>query len=319
MNEENVGAGGVERVMSGSGGGHRGSERGGFVLQVDSCAKINLGLHVLERLPNGFHRIETGYCFIDWLDRITMRPAPQWSLTMSEESIPTDERNLVTRAYRVFEREVGCSSAYRVEVVKRIPAGAGLGGGSGNAAAMLRLLNHAEGAGLSTGELVELSRGLGSDIALFLWGRTGLASGTGQEIEPLELQPQAWIVTVWPGFGSATAEAYAMCEPEPNPILPLRSILTEEPLEEWPVLLVNDLEPPVVARYDMVGLMKAQMEEFGAVYASMSGSGSAVFGLFEQEFVARHAWESLRALGYAANLTPPGYRPDMEIRERRLR
>lgn len=305
--------------MSGNSSAPERVGRGGLVLQTDSCAKINLGLHVLERLPNGYHRIETGIVFIDWTDRITLRPAPEWSLTLSEPSIPADERNLVTKAYRAFERKVGCSTAYRVEVVKRIPAGAGLGGGSGNAAAMLRLLNHAEKAGLSTDELVELSRGLGSDIALFLVGRPGLATGTGHDIETLDVRPDAWIVTAWPGFGSATAEAYALCEPEPEPVLPLRRILTREPLDEWPVLLVNDLEPAVVARYDMVGLMKAQMTEFGAVYASMTGSGSAVFGLFEQEFVARHALDSLRALGVASNLTPPGYVPDMEIRERRLR
>ncbi len=305
--------------MSGNTTRSAAERRGGFVLQTDSCAKINLGLHVLERLPNGYHRIETGYVFIDWLDRITLRPASEWSLTVSEPSIPDDDRNLVTKAYRAFERMVGCSTAYRVEVVKRIPAGAGLGGGSGNAAAMLRLLNHAEGAGLSTDELVELSRGLGSDIALFLIGRPGLAMGTGHDIEMLDVRPDAWIVTAWPGFGSATAEAYSLCEPEPEPVLPLKRILMQEPLEEWPVLLVNDLEPAVVTRYDMVGLMKAQMTEFGAAYASMTGSGSAVFGLFEQEFVARHALDSLRSLGVAANLTPPGYLPDMDIRERSLR
>lgn len=283
---------------------------------VQPCAKINLGLHVLERLENGYHRIETGFCFIDWCDDIEIRRAKRYQLELPGSAIPAGPGNLVTKAYDLFKREVGLRSEYAFRVSKRIPAGAGLGGGSSDAAAVLRALNEIEKAGLSTDDLVALGSRLGSDLSIFITGKTGIGQGTGVEIESLDLQPDAWIVTVWPGFESSTAEAYALCEPEPNPVLPLRQILTEESLSEWEVLLMNDLEPPVVARYDMVGLLKAQLYEFGATYASMTGSGSALFGVFEQEFVAIHALESLSNLGYQANLTGPRFTPDLSIKRR---
>lgn len=276
-------------------------------------AKINLGLHVLERLENGYHRIETGFCFIDWADRLVMRPSERHHLELSDPGIPADERNLISKAYRRFETYVGLSRPYAFQVTKQIPAGAGLGGGSADAAAALRLLNDAEGTGMSTPDLMELSRGLGADVPFFIAGTPGIGTGLGQDVEPLPIQPDAWIVTVWPGFESSTAEAYRDCEPNPDPIAPLRRILIEEPVEEWAIMLENDLEPPVIARHDRVGLMKAQMLEFGAEYASMSGSGSSVYGLFDQEMVAIHAHDSLSNLGYRTCLTEPGFIPDLRI------
>lgn len=283
---------------------------------VQPCAKINLGLHVLERLENGYHRIETGFCFIDWCDDIEIRRAATYALELPGSTIPAGPGNLITKAYELFRREVGLRAEYAFKVTKRIPAGAGLGGGSSDAASVLRALNELEQARLSTADLVELGSRIGSDLSIFITAQTGIATGTGVETQAVDLQPDAWIVTVWPGFESSTAEAYALCEPEPNPVLPLHRILTEEPLSEWEVLLSNDLEPPVIARYDMVGLLKAQLYEFGATYASMTGSGSALFGIFEQEFVAIHALESLSNLGYEANLTGPRFLPDLSVKQR---
>ena len=280
-------------------------------------AKINLGLHVLERHDNGYHRIETGYCFIEWADRLSAMVSDRIHLEITgsnpTDHIPTDERNLVLKACRAFEKKIGLKRVYEFRLEKEIPSGAGLGGGSANAAATLRLLNVLEQTSLSTEELIEISRPIGSDIGLFLRAKPGIATGLGVDTEALDIQPDAWIVTVWPGFESSTAEAYQSCVPEPNPVLPLRTVLLEEPLEEWPVYLINDLEPAVVARYDMVGLMKEQLCEFGADYASMSGSGSSVYGIFQQDFVALHAYESIRNLGYQATLTRPSFIPDLRI------
>lgn len=283
---------------------------------AESYAKINLGLHVLERLPTGYHSIETGLCFIEWRDRFEVREHERMILRMSDPSIPVDERNLIRQAYAIFERYVGLRKHYSFNVTKNVPAGAGLGGGSSNAALTLRILNKLEAAGLSDNELIDLSRELGSDIAFFLKGSPGIASGTGHEIEPLDIQPDSWIVTVWPGFESSTAEAYRLSVPDPEPEFSLRKVLLEEPPEEWRYLLQNDLEGPVVARYELVGNLRDQFYEFGADFASMSGSGSAVYGLFEQDFVAHHAWESFQGLGYRTNLTRPGFRPDLKIYSR---
>lgn len=283
-----------------------------------SHAKINLGLQVLERLPGGYHRIETGICFLEWKDRFEVRPAGEYRLEIDQEEgreqeIPTGERNLVTRAVRALERYVGLNRRYHFRVTKNIPAGAGLGGGSSNAALTLRMLNKMEEIGLSQEELVDIGRDLGADVPLFIRGETGIATGLGHELEELPLQPDLWIVTCYPNRPSGTAEAYERCEPNPRPDFGLRRVLAEEPPDEWRFMLGNDLEPAVFPRLNVVGNLKDQMYEFGAVYASMSGSGSAVYGLFEQDFVAINAYEGLLELDFPANITRPGFSPDRGI------
>jgi len=280
---------------------------------AESYAKINLGLHVLEKLPTGYHRIETGFCFIEWKDRFEVTKSENYRLELSESSIPADETNLITRAYKAFNRYVGLKNNYSFNVTKNIPAGAGLGGGSSNGALTLRLLNKMEGTGLSTEDLIDVSRGLGSDFTVFIKGQTGIGRGLGQDIESLDIQPDLWIVTVFPGFESSTPEAYRMCEPNPEPDMSLKKTLLEEPVEEWRYLLQNDLEPPVIAMNHQIGNIKDQLYEFGALYAAMSGSGSSVFGFFEQDFVAINAYESFHDLGFKTNMTRPGFTPDFGI------
>jgi len=277
---------------------------------ADSYAKINLGLYVLERLPTGYHRIETGFCFLEWSDRFEVLESKDYSLKLSESSIPADDTNLISRAYKTFEKYIGLKNNYAFNVLKKIPAGAGLGGGSSNAALTLRILNKLEKTDLSPNELIDLSRELGSDIAFFIKGVPGLGTGLGQEIEPLEIQPDRWIVSVYPGFESSTSRAYALCEPNPNPDFSLKKTLTGEPVQEWKYLLQNDLEPPVIAGNEIIGNIKDQLYEFGADYASMSGSGSTVFGLFDQDFVAINAYESFHSLGFNTNMTRPVFKPD---------
>ncbi|TVQ66228.1 MAG: 4-(cytidine 5'-diphospho)-2-C-methyl-D-erythritol kinase [Balneolaceae bacterium] len=280
---------------------------------ADAFAKINLGLHVLERLPNGYHRIETGFCFIEWSDRFEVLPSSQYRLEFSDSAIPVDESNLITKAYRLFETEAGLKSQYRFSVQKKIPAGAGLGGGSSNAALTLRILNKLEKTGLSNRELEEMAATLGADVPFFIEGVTGIGTGTGQQIEPVDIQPDGWIVTVWPGFESSTPVAYQQCTPNPDPEFSLRETLLGEEPAQWPVFLENDLEGPVIRIHEMIGYMKDQLYDFGALYAAMSGSGSTVFGIFEQDFVAINAYESFHRLGYAVNLTRPGFKPDYGI------
>lgn len=278
-----------------------------------SYGKINLGLYVLERLPTGYHRIETGFCFIEWKDRFDVKKSDAYKLTISNDSVPEDNTNLISKAYQTFDQYVGLKNSYRFDVSKHIPAGAGLGGGSSNAALTLRILNKLEEANLTDEDLIDLSRTLGADIAFFINGQPGLGTGLGQDIEPLDLQPDHWIVTVYPGFESSTAEAYELCQPNPQPEFPLRNVLVHEPVEEWRILLQNDLEPPVIARHELIGNIKDQLYEFGAEYSAMSGSGSSVFGLFEQDFVALKAYEAFLDLEFEANITRPGFTPDYGI------
>lgn len=280
---------------------------------ANSYAKINLGLHVLERLPTGYHNIETGFCFIEWNDRFEVAENNSYNLSLSDDSIPSDEKNLITRAYQVFERYIGLKKHYSFNITKNIPPGAGLGGGSSNAALTLKILNKLQKTNLSDDELIDLSRDLGADIPFFIKGKTGLGTGLGHEIEPLDIQPDGWILTIYPGFESSTSEAYAQCEPNPNPEFSIKRILSEEEMDEWQYLLQNDLEPPVIARNHLIGNIKDQLYDFGAVYSAMSGSGSAVFGIFEQDFVAIQAYESFHELEFKTNLTKPGFSPDHGI------
>lgn len=280
---------------------------------ADSYAKINLGLHVLERLPTGYHNIETGLCFIEWRDRFEVRQAPEMKLEISDENIPTGEGNLINKAIQVLDRYVGLQHNYLIRVDKRIPAGAGLGGGSSNAAMTLRMLNKIEELGLSDDELIDLSRDLGADVPFFIKGKPGIARGVGHEIEELDIQPDFWIVTCFPDESSSTAEAYEYCVPNPEPDFPLKKTLTETPVDEWQYTLYNDLEQAVFPRIHVSGNLKDQMYEFGAVYASMTGSGSAVYGIFEQDFVATNAYQGFLELDLPSNLTRPGFKPDHGI------
>ncbi|HKK43995.1 MAG TPA: 4-(cytidine 5'-diphospho)-2-C-methyl-D-erythritol kinase [Balneolaceae bacterium] len=280
---------------------------------ADSYAKINLGLYVLERLPTGYHDIESGFCFLEWRDHFEVKQAPEMKIQLSDESIPTDEGNLINKAISALDRYVGLKHNYLIRVDKRIPAGAGLGGGSSNAALTLRMLNKIEEIGLSDDELIDLSRDLGADVPFFIKGKTGIARGIGHEIEEIDLQPNFWIVTCFPNQSSSTAEAYEYCVPNPEPDFDLKKTLTDTEIDEWRYTLVNDLEQSVFPRINVAGNLKDQMYEFGAVYASMTGSGSAVYGIFEQDFVATNAYQGFLELDLPSNLTRPGFKPDYGI------
>ncbi len=280
---------------------------------ANSYAKINLGLHVLEKLPTGYHRIETGFCFIEWSDRFEVEESDRFILKLSDEKIPVDESNLITKAYRTFERYVGLKKEYRFNVTKNIPAGAGVGGGSSNAALTLRILNKLEESALTDDELVDLGRGLGADVPLFIKGKCGIGTGLGHEIEEMNIQPDGWILSVFPGFESSTPEVYKHSVPNPEPDFLIRSILQDEEMDQWQYLLQNDLEPVVISKYELVGNIRDQLLDLGAVYSAMSGSGSTIFGIFEQDFVAIQAYDSFHKLGFRVNLTKPGFLPDMGI------
>src|SRR5690606_10877493 len=148
------------------------------------------------------------------------------------------------------------------------------------------MLNKIANLGLSHSDLMELGGRLGADIPVFIAGETGIGRGTGGEIEALDIQPDAWIVTAYPNEPSSTAEAYQFSEANPNPEFALKDILLNEEPDEWSYLLMNDLEATVFPYLHLSGNMKDQFYEFGAVYAAMSGSGSSVFGIFQQDLVA---------------------------------
>ncbi len=278
---------------------------------ADSYAKINLGLNVLEHLSTGYRSIETGLCFIDWRDRFEVQQSSKMKVEISDEN--NGAKDSINQAIAVLDKYVGLKSSYHFNIEKRIPAGCGLGEKSSNIALTLRMLNKAEELGLNDNDLTDISRDLGTNIPFFINGKTGIVGGIDNEVEKINIQPDLWIVTCFPNETSSSAEAYRLTEPNPDPGFSIKKVLTEEESGEWRYVLFNDLEQAVFQRIPVSGNLKDQFYEFGAIYASMAGSGSAVYGLFEQEFVAVSAYKALLELGYPTNLTRPGFTPDYGI------
>lgn len=278
-----------------------------------SYAKINLGLYIHEKRADGYHNITTGFCFIDWSDRFVIERNRTMHLSLSDDSIPAGDTNLILRAIELLRQKTDLKSGFHIDVRKVIPAGSGLGGGSSNAALTLRMINKIESLALKDNDLCKIAGQLGADIPFFISNQPAIGTGTGSTLTPAPIQPDAWIVTVWPGFSSSTADAYKMINSINPYALDLKELLVRQEFEDWPFLLQNDLEAVVMLRYPQIGHLKDNLYSAGAVYASMSGSGSSVFGLFEQEFVAQNAYNEMMELGYRANLTQPLFKPDTGI------
>ena len=242
-----------------------------------------------------------------------MKKAEHFHLETTHSTLPVDQSNLIVKAVHTLGRYVDFDDAWSVIVDKIIPMGAGLGGGSSNAATMLRMLNRTMNNRLHPDDIHQLVTGLGADIPVFLHGKPGIGKGIGTEITFCDIQPDAWIVTVFPDVHVSTAEAYRNCIPDNQPEFPLEKVLLKEPMEEWRYLLTNDLEPWAVRQHPIIGDIKDQLYELGALYASMSGSGSSVYGLFQQEFVAVDAFNLFLDWKVQANITPPLFVPDIGV------
>jgi len=256
-------------------------------------AKINLGLHVTEKRPDGFHNIETifspvsdkpgeGGRFCDVLEVLpSSGKQDAIQVTGNTEDIP-DQDNLVMKALQMM-REKYPVPPVNIHLHKKIPSGAGLGGGSSNAAFMLKSVNDLFKLNISNGDLETMASHLGADCAFFIRNNPTLAKGKGNEFSPVSLDLKGyWLAIVVPPYPIGTAEAYRNIHPR----IPERDILEiiQQTPEKWQTLLVNDFEPYAISlKCPEVKLIKETLYEKGAAYTSMSGSGSAVYGIFRQQ------------------------------------
>ena len=275
------------------------------ILKRQALAKLNLGLHVLRKRPDGYHDLETVFLRILWADVLTVRPSRHVGLTCSDSTLTTDETNLVMKAALRLAEAYDVEQGAALHLDKRLPHGAGLGGGSSDAAATLRLL--ADFWKLDTPEetLRALALALGSDVPFFLGPDAAYATGRGEILTPLHdpatgalyQLPYALVVVV-PPVRVSTAEAYARVRPHATDRPDLRALVLSDDLARWRAALVNDFEKPVFEVLPAIRAVKEDLLEAGAGYAAMSGSGSAVFGVFEDEDKATAAAEDARRQGH---------------------
>ena len=241
--------------------------------------KINLGLHVVEKQPSGYHAIETVfYPCNHFKDTIEITHSSRFTFTLFNEDFTCNsEDNLCVKAFRLLQKEYDLLPV-NIRLTKHIPSGAGLGGGSADAALTLKMLNDLFSLKLSQEQLHHFAAQLGSDVPFFLYDTPMYATGKGEILTPINLDLSPYkIEVVCPNIAISTAEAYKAITPK-QPTLSLKQII-QFPIEKWKDFLVNDFEEVIFKQHPQLLEIKTELYARGALYAAMSGSGSAVFGI----------------------------------------
>ena len=273
-------------------------------------AKINLGLHVLRKRPDGYHDVETVLHRIDWADTITAQPADALSMTCSDPALPTDGDNLCMQAARRLAETCNVTRGATLHLEKRVPYGAGLGGGSSDAAATLRLLARLWDLDPTPKQLHDVARGIGSDVAFFLHDApAAYATGRGDDLTPLYGNDHPYrlpypVLVAVPPIKSATPAAYGQVTPREADRPGLPDLVRSSDLARWSTALVNDFEAPIAADHPEVADTQAWLADAGATYVSLSGSGGAVYGVFETPERAEAAFDDGREREEDLHLTP---------------
>lgn len=249
-------------------------------------AKVNPWLHVLGREErSGYHHIETAFCRIELADELIIEPARRFELIVEGADLGDPATNLVSRAALAFAEATGRDVALGVRLTKRIPVGAGLGGGSSDAAALLRHLDTIHGSLLDGPSLHQLAQGIGADVPFFLTGAPfAMGWGRGERLIALDPPPAAYVVVIWPGRPVPTADAYhalslPVVAPPAAPAIPAVPLSWDQIAER----AGNDFEREVMRWVPEFADIRAALLAAGARFALLAGSGSAVFGLFEED------------------------------------
>lgn len=269
-------------------------------LELIAPAKINLFLQVLGKRADGYHDLRSLMCCVGLHDTLTLRmDAACNAITCSDPGLPCDEKNLALKAALRFQRHLAAETPLEprhlsIHLTKRIPVGAGLGGGSSDAAAVLQALNQYYNTPLDRDQLMAMALSLGADVPFFIDGKPAIAQGVGERLAPYgQLSPLS-VVIVYPGFGISTAQVFKN--------LNLGLTKCEKQLRYFPFKygkfdtarhLCNDLETVALQQFPVIGNIKEELLKQGASGALMTGSGSAVFGLFASIEAARQAGSAL--------------------------
>lgn len=245
-------------------------------------AKINIGLFITEKRSDRFHNIESIFYPIDWKDILEITPAKELSFKSSGIKIPGDSSsNLCLSAYHLLQKEYNLPPV-SIHLHKIIPIGAGLGGGSSDAAFTIKALNKLFNLNLATSELETYAQQLGSDCTFFIQNKPNFCFGKGDEFSQTSLDlSEFWIKLIYPETHVSTQEAYAGIYPQPA-AFDLHHI-HEAFIHEWKMYIKNDFETSIFENHSFLENIKLDLYDEGAVYASMSGSGSTVYGLFKNK------------------------------------
>ena len=252
-------------------------------------AKINLGLNVVERRPDGYHNLETVFYPVQICDALEVfemdeqfPSAVDCDLKVTNIHIDGDEqKNLVVRAYNLLKQDFPALPRIHAHLYKGIPTQAGMGGGSSDCGFMITLLNQMFKLGLSDEQMIQYAARLGADCAFFILNKPCYAEGIGEKLEPIDLDLSGWyLAIVRPAIPVSTKEAFSLITPQ-HPALNCRDVVMQ-PVETWRDRLTNDFEKSVFALHHEIGAIKDRLYDMGAVYAAMSGSGSSLFGLFRK-------------------------------------
>jgi 4-diphosphocytidyl-2-C-methyl-D-erythritol kinase len=253
-------------------------------------AKINLGLNVVEKRADGYHNLQTVFYPVPIMDALEIVPMSEGfpsdvdcDLKVTNITIEGDEqRNLVVRAYHLLKADYPELPRVHAHLWKGIPTQAGMGGGSSDCGYMIRLLNETFDMGLSSEQMQQYAARLGADCAFFIESSACYAEGIGERLQPIDLDLSGWhIGVVRPDIPVPTKEAFSRIHPH-YPALNCREAVMQ-PVETWRDTLTNDFEESVFVLHPEIGAVKEQLYKMGATYAAMSGSGSALFGLFKDE------------------------------------
>ena len=251
-----------------------------FKMITFANAKINLGLNLIEKRPDGYHNLETIFYPVNIMDAVELVDANETSCMTKGIEIPgQDKDNICLKAFRKLHVDFNLPHQ-QIVLLKNIPVGAGLGGGSADAAFLIKLVNEKFNLGLSIKQMQEYARALGADCAFFIENRPAFAFAKGDEFEELKINlSNFYMVVVKPPIHVSTALAYANVNVK-QPSTSLKKLI-HLPLEEWRTTIFNDFEPSVFDKYPEIDEIKTKLYTAGAKFALMSGSGSSVFGIFE--------------------------------------
>ncbi|REC33575.1 4-(cytidine 5'-diphospho)-2-C-methyl-D-erythritol kinase [Enterococcus pseudoavium] len=262
-------------------------------------AKINLGLDILGKRPDGLHELAMVMTSIDLADRLYLEEIPEDKIIIETNKafLPTDKKNHVYEALELVKERFDIKEGLRVKIHKEIPVAAGLGGGSTDSAAALRAVNRLWNLGLSVEELAQLGAEVGSDVPYCVYGTTSLVEGFGEKVTPIAPMPQCWVVVVKPRMSVSTRTIFAKIVMEDlyHPDIPaLVSAIEENDYQKMTENLGNSMEVVTIKKHPVIQQLKDRMLKYGADAAMMSGSGPTVYALCHKYSRAKHVVNALK-------------------------